>query len=303
MNIEQARAIPLALILEKLGCNPIQAKPHRSIYLSPLRNERTPSFHVHNGKNLWYDHGIGRGGSVIGFVCAYLESQREACLVPDALRWLKNMTGGFAGLALPQIATEHIRQDAKLILNDKKRIEHPALVQYLIKRGISLKIGRQYFEEMRILNTQTSKKFFALGMQNEDEGYEIRNPFFKGSVGHKSITFIRGVTPKPPGINLFEGSFDYLSIIAERDGKRFEDDSIILHSLSCLKKALPYIQNYGYRVAYTWLDNDKAGEAATNILAEFCKTQECLEHRPMNAIYAPHKDLNAWHMAKLGLSL
>ncbi|MBE7172488.1 MAG: toprim domain-containing protein [Williamsia sp.] len=302
MNIEQARMIPLALILEKIGYSPIQVKPHRSIYLSPLRAERTPSFHVHNLKNLWYDHGTGRGGSVIGFACAYLESQREACLVPDALRWLKNMTGSVPNL-IPSRTVDCTKEEAKLILRDKKKIEHPALMQYLDKRGIPLKIGQQYLKEVRVLNTETNKTFFALGMPNEDEGYEIRNPFFKGSVGHKSITFIRGTKPKPEGINLFEGSFDYLSIAAERGGERFEDDCIILHSLSCLKKATPYIQNYGYRIAYAWLDNDKAGESATNILGEFCKTQDCLQHRPMNAIYAPHKDLNAWRMAKLGLSL
>ncbi len=141
MNIEQAKTIPLALILEKIGCKPTQEKSHSAVYLSPLRNEKTASFHVHNAKNLWYDFGTGKGGSVIGFVCAYLESRRECCMVPDALRWLKNMTGNIP--AIVSITTvEYTKEDAKLVLRDKKKIEHPALVQYLSKRSIPLGIGK-----------------------------------------------------------------------------------------------------------------------------------------------------------------
>jgi DNA primase len=36
-------------------------------YSSPLRNERTPSFKVSVSKNLWYDHGVGKGGTLIDF--------------------------------------------------------------------------------------------------------------------------------------------------------------------------------------------------------------------------------------------
>ena len=302
MNIEQAKSIPLALILEKIGCKPAMEKPVRSVYISPLRAEKTASFHVHTGKNFWYDFGLGKGGTVIGFVCAYLESQHESCTVPDALRWLKNMTGNIPAIK-PIKTIEYVAEDAKLVVREKKQIKHSALVQYLAKRGISLDIGQQYLEEVSVFNTETKKTFFALGMQNEDTGYELRNPFFKGSAGSKSITFIRGTTPKPEGIHIFEGGFDYLSIIAHRNGERFNDDTIILNSLSCLKKATPYIQNYGYRIGYTWMDNDKAGRKATTAWADYFKTQDFLQHKPMNDLYAPHKDINAWHMHKLGLSL
>ena len=302
MNIEQAKSIPLALILEKIGCKPAHEKPHRAIYLSPLRAEKTASFHVHTSKNFWYDFGLGKGGTVIGFTCAYLESQHEACTVPDALRWLKNMTGSVQAIA-PVKTIEHTAEDAKLVIREKKKIKHPALVQYLNKRGIPLAIGQQYLDEVSVFNTETRKTLFALGMQNEDAGYEIRNPFFKGSAGSKSITFIRGTTPKPEGINIFEGSFDYLSIITHHNGQRFDDDTIILNSLSCLKKATPYIRNYGYRIGYTWMDNDTAGQHATNAWADYFKTQDFLDHKPMNELYAPHKDINAWHMHRLGLSL
>lgn len=92
---------------------------------------------------------------------------------------------------------------------------------------------------------------------------------------------------------------DYLSAISQLNGRGLKGDAIVLNSLSCLKQAIPYIQNYGYRVAYSWMDNDKAGEKATTALSEFIQTEAELKHTPMNKVYAPHKDVNAWHMHKL----
>jgi hypothetical protein len=51
------------------------------------------------------------------------------------------------------------------------------------------------------------------------------------------------------------------------------------------------------------MDNDSAGEKATTLLNDFFQTQEGLTHQPMNKLYAPHKDVNAWHMHQRNLSL
>jgi len=302
MNIEQAKLIPLDLILEKIGCKSTKQKPHEAWYSSPLRAERTPSFHVNTKQNLWYDFGEGRGGDTITLVCAYLKNSQEHYTVADALRWLRNMTGSIPVIA-PIKTIRPIKEEPKLVLKSRKKIQHPALVQYLKKRGIPLYIGHEYLQEVRILNKDKNKTFFALGFPNEDEGFEIRNPYFKSCVGIKAITFIRGTTPKPMGIHLFEGMMDYLSVVTNQEGKRFDDDTIILNSISLLNKATPYIHSYGYRLGFTWLDNDKTGQKGTTALADYFKTQELLEHRPMNDMYAPHKDVNAWHMHKLGLTV
>jgi hypothetical protein len=300
MNIEQAKKVPLCVILDKMNCRPSKDTPADAWYISPLRLEKTPSFHVNKHRNVWFDHGIGTGGNSLDLVCNYLKSVNENHTPSDALRWIKNMTGYTPMIA--NVATvNYAPVDAKLILRHKKPIEHPALIQYLESRGIPLDIGRDLLSELRVYNAETKKTFFTLGVRNEDAGYETRNPFFKACVGRKSITFVRGTKPKPTGINLFEGMMDYLSIIACQRGKKFMDDTIILNSLSCLKKASPYINNYGYKVAYTWMDNDEAGAKADQALAEFFKTQKDLECIPMNELYAPHKDVNAWHMSKLGL--
>ncbi len=96
---------------------------------------------------------------------------------------------------------------------------------------------------------------------------------------------------------------DFLSTLAQSQSRVHRGDTIILNSLSCLKQLAPYMQGYGYRTACTWLDNDPAGHQATKALTEFFKTQAELTHRPMNHLYEPHKDVNAWHMHKLNLRL
>ncbi|MGA0556813.1 toprim domain-containing protein [Larkinella sp. VNQ87] len=302
MNIDQANEIPIAEILNRLGYQPHKASNGKMLYLSPVRQEKTPSFYVYLKTNRWHDFGDGRGGDLIDFAQAYLKFTRETDTVVDALRWIKNI--GLGPFEFAPVLAEYIEEEgAGLVLKAKKPIQHLGLIHYLEKRGIPLQLAHHHLKEIHVRNPRTGKSFFALGIQNEEGGHELRNPFFKGSLGPKAISFIRGREPKPKTIHIFEGVFDYLSAVAQAKGSGLKGDTIVLNSLSCLKQIAPYIQNYGYRVAYSWLDNDKAGEGATASLSEFCQTQDDLTHRTMNRMYAPHKDVNAWHMHQLGLTL
>ena len=301
MNIHDAKEIPIVEILNKLDIQPRRTNKHKLLYLSPLRDEKTPSFWVDTKTNRWHDFGDGNGGDLVDLVCAFLKSTREACTTSDALRWIRNM--GVGPYVFQPVQTDTPKEEASLILKKARPIQHIGLIHYLKKRGIALELADQHLKEIHVRNQRTKKSFFALGLDNEECGYELRNPFFKGTLGTKAISFIRGREPKPASIHLFEGVFDYLSAISQFKGRGFKGDTIILNSLSCLKQITPYVQNYGYRVAYTWLDNDPAGEKATASLDEFFKTQDDLVHKRMNRVYIPHKDLNAWHMHTLNLTL
>lgn len=298
MNIEQAKQLPLAQILATLGYTPAKEKGNKAVYSSPLRSEKTPSFHVDHAKNVWFDFGSGEGGSIIDFAVAYLKSTNEPDTVSDALRWLANMAGD-APIIRPIPVYEPEPDNPVLVLKKLGPLKHKALLRYLHSRGITGNLAARHVSEALVLNTDTGKKFYALAFANEDEGHEIRNPYFKGCIGPKTISFIRGTKAKPDGIHIFEGFIDFLSAVARNDNRPFPDDAIVLNSLSCLKFATPYIKNYGYRMAYTWLDNDAPGDKGTTVLAEFFKTEQNLTHKPMNAVYAPHQDVNAWHSATL----
>ncbi len=302
MNIEQAKAIPISVILDKLNLKPERINGHKQLYFSPLRNEKTPSFWVDTVKNLWCDYGDmqWKGGDGIHFVRAHLSYQGVDHQVSDALRWLRNMTG-FIPVIKAVIDLEEVPTEKTLILKHTADINKDSLIKYGESRGIPRSVLTRYFKQSKIFNNKSQKPFYTLSMQNERKGYELRNAIFKGCIGSKDITFIRGTQPKPEGINVFEGAFDFLSMITQEDGKPLRNDAMILHSLSNLQRSTAYIKNYGYRNCFTWMDNDQPGLEAVKSWEEFCKTEENLLHVPMNHLYAPYKDVNAAHMAKLEL--
>jgi len=300
MNVQQARAIPLRIILEKLEATCTKQKQNEDWYLSPFREEKTASFHVNIGKNIWYDFGEGIGGNSVDLVCEYLKRSREDFTPADALRWLRNMA---CAVPMPKHAREVILEKQKLSIKKITDIRHLALKRYIRSRGIDDEIAKNYLKEVYVLNEEKFSKFFALGLKNEDGGWDLRNPFLKGSAGPKSITFIRGNKPKPSIIDVFEGMFDFLSILACEKKEQMEGDAIILNSISCLSKAVSYIKGYGYSSVRTWFDNDKAGKQATETFRLFANSEFGLRHIAMNEKYRDHKDVNAWHMNALGLKV
>lgn len=286
-----------------MGIKPHTTTPRRTRYLSPYRPEKTPSFFVYTGDNRWYDYGDRRGGDVINLVQCYLESQQVGATISDALRWLNNMTA-YEPIKAVAVADSYPTCDGRdetLVFKDAVPLKHTGLIRYGESRGIPPFILKQYLEQISFVNRNSGKILIALGMKNESKGYDVRNPSFKGCIRSKDISFIRGTIPKPPGIHVFEGFMDFLSVITQRNGKPFDDDTLILHSLNCMEKGTAYLRHYGYQHCYTWFDNDEPGQKATAAWDEFCSNEPGLKHIPQNEHYAPYKDVNAAHMAKLEL--
>jgi len=252
--------------------------------------------------NVWYDFGVGRGGDSISLVQYHLELSGEDCNVPDALRWLKGMTD--TPKIIPVIRKKEEQANSSLLYIDNvSTIKHELLIEYLEKRGIPIQVARRYMKEVKICNRETKKYFKALGMRNEDGGWEVRNEYFKGCIGKKNITVIRGSDSTSNGFHVFEGSLDYLSaMIRQENGRHFKEDVYVCHSVAILSKVTPFINGYErYKVGYTWMDNDEAGKKATAALGDFIRTQDQLLHKPQNKLYSPYKDVNAWHMVELGI--
>jgi hypothetical protein len=301
MNIDHAKAIPVAEILKRLDHHPRKSSSGKLLYLSPIRKEKTPSFWVYTKANRWHDYGIGQGGDTVDLICAFLKYTKEDHTIPDALRWLNNIMGRRYEFQPVCCHEPENDKESGLMLRKATLVQHRGLVHYLQKRGIPFDIAQKHIAQVHVKSKRTGKSFYALGFDNEEGGYELRNPFFKGSLGPKTISLVRSSQPAPDSVHLFEGFIDYLSAIARLKGHQFKGDAIILNSISCLRQVAPYIQGYSYRTAYSWFDNDPAGQRATKAFHEFVQTQPDLLHVPMNQVYAPHKDVNAWHMQQLGL--
>jgi len=300
MNIQEALQVPVSLVLQKMNAQLFKENEKEAWYFSPFRLEKTASFHVELQKNVWYDFGEAEGGDVLNLVCLHLKKSKEDHTVVDALRWLANMTQ-HQPFKVPELSRNKIKPHSKLELKHSTKLGNVSLIKYLQSRGVNVKTASTFVKEVLIYNSATNTRFFAIGFRNEDRGWELRNPFFKGCIAPKTISFIRAEKPKPDSIHLFEGFMDFLTIASQDENLCKESDTIVLNSINCLSQALPYIKDYGYRTLYSWMDNDSAGTKATHTLREFVKTQEALTHIPMNHHYFGFKDVNEWHVQTRGL--
>lgn len=54
-TIQAIKRLPIRAYLAERGLHPTKDNPRYGLYLSPLREEHTPSFKVDYVRNLWYD--------------------------------------------------------------------------------------------------------------------------------------------------------------------------------------------------------------------------------------------------------
>mgnify|MGYP001160364897 CR=1 FL=1 len=165
-------------IRDFLAWRGIQPKYERNgygMYLSPLREERTPSFKVDYVQNLWYDFGLGEGGTLLTLVM-----RLERCDSREAVRRLQNgekrvcssasISPGIGeplgvGGALSVVRPATV--PALRILSDAS-LRHPALVGYLASRGIVPSVAAAFCREVRY--EINGRAFFAVGFRNDAGG-------------------------------------------------------------------------------------------------------------------------------------
>jgi hypothetical protein len=263
--------------LSALGFEP--AKPSRNgidfYYLSPLRTEGDPSFHVNRKKNQWFDHGLGKGGNIVDFGMAYF-----GCTVAG----LPGKLGGDFSLARP-VAIAGKESSRITILNDRPLISYP-LIQYLRERHIPIEIARQYCREVDY--ELDGKKQYGIGFKNDSGGYEIRNPYLKLSSSPKDITVIGSGGGQA---EVFEGFIDFLSHKTLYQNQPVSSDHIILNSTAFFEKARPVMEQHQH--IRLWLDRDTTGIACTKYALSLNKA-----YQDQSDLYRNHKDLNDWLVNK-----
>lgn len=178
------------------------------MFLSPLREERTPSFSVRYDKGLWYDFGLGEGGTLLQLVM-----RLEGCSMAEAIRSLRK--GSADEVPFQPLPTALPREDSPLRILGVGEIRHPALIGYLRERGIDPAVAGALCREVHYAVGE--RRFFAIGFRNDAGGWELRSPQFKGSSAPKSITTFdrHGDTAL-----LFEGFFDLLSYLTLQPRRR-----------------------------------------------------------------------------------
>ncbi len=276
--------------LASLGYSPEKTYNGDYWYLSPFHQERTASFKVNRRKNIWYDHSIGKGGTLVDFGILY-----HKCTIPELLQWLSSNRRSFSFhqphsmREAPIIASEEkgSGQDRILIL-DTRPIAHLVIREYLAKRCIPLEIAKHYCQEVDFL--LHGKRHTVVGFRNRAGGYELRNENFKGSSSPKAETVIGDGGNE---LVVFEGFFDFLSYhsIPNKQLTR-SSDYLILNSLSFLERSRSFMEKY-QRVGLM-LDHDSAGKEATRKVLLWDKER----YSDQRQFYQGKKDLNDWLVAQ-----
>lgn len=308
MNVEQAKHLDLPELLSKLGFEPVRTAKNGSElwYFSPLRQEKNPSFHTSflGGKWIWNDFG-DMGGTVVDFVICYQNTD-----VVGALQFLDTLSNGTSSIpkTVNQKAVFHTIQEDILSLDCELPITN---TKFFLEsqRHLSAPLCQKYFVEVAFTNNQTGMKHFAVALKNVSGGYEVRNAAFKGSLGKKNFSFLKG--EKNNAVCLFEGLFDFPSCITDLTKFRRDDpmtevllsadktalgtDVIVFNSAAFKQPVLDFIIAQDYTFIHGFWDNDKTGLALKAFFEDALGAHRVLS---WNHLYAPHKDYNDALIAK-----
>ena len=281
--------------LARRGILPKYERNGYGMYLSPLRDERTPSFKVDYVQNLWYDFGLGEGGTLLTLVMWLERCDRYA-----AIRILSNgeirqagstsLSSGIyerpaVGGPSPVVCPATV--PALRVLSDAP-LRHPALVGYLSSRGIVLSVAAAFCREIRY--EVNGRAFFAVGFRNDAGGWELRSERFKGGSSPKHITTFDN---RSDTVIAFEGFMDFLAYLSLKHPERLRIDAAVLNSVVNLPKAVPFISRHP--VIHAFFDNDEAGRKATADLIRLCPRSEVIDQRHF---YRGHKDVNDYLIAR-----
>lgn len=291
MNIEQSKKLSIIDFLDKEGIKPAKTRGNACWYLSPFRSERTPSFKVSRKDNLWYDYGIQEGGDLVELV----KRMYNKLAVSDALALIASK--GIVPIGKAAETAIDAKEYTLTKMNDVRLfpLRSHALLSYFNTRRVDATVGKMYCREIHYKIKQ--KHYYGIAFGNLSEGYEVRNPYFKGCIGHKDITLIAHTFNEwQDGCLVFEGFMDFLSYmtLAKQKAQCFvierPCDYMILNSVANLKRALQYLDRYTH--IHCFLDNDHAGRKTVESISsvfEYRVTDESFR-------YADNKDINDYIM-------
>jgi len=278
LSIEEARQADIVKYLSQLGYEPSKIRGGDYWYLSPLREEKTPSFKVNRKLNRWYDHGLGKGGNVIDFAILY-----NNCTVGE---FLQQLSSGFS-FQKPSLTHDKIKlnsnAESRINILHEKTITSLSLLRYLQQRKIPIDLAEAFCKEVKYeLN---DKEYFGIGFKNDAGGFELRNPYFKASSSPKDITtFNNGATD----VRVFEGFMDFLSFMEiHKNQTQILSDFVILNSVAFFEKARCLMEQHDAIRLY--LDRDTTGQNCSKYALSLNK-----KYKDESSLYQHHNDLNDW---------
>lgn len=279
MDYKTINTFPIWKYLAGLNIYPAKERGYYGMYYSPFREDNDASMKVDYNKNLWIDYGASEGGTLIDLVM-----RMENCTNGEAMRLLEqklsdNNSLSFHGNNIPNRETG-TGSPSPIQITGITSISSPALFDYLGERKINIDIAKLHCKEVHY--SVNGKNYFAIGFNNDTNGYELRNKYFKGCTNKDKTTHLGS---DKDACLVFEGFIDYLSFLTLKSLKSSIQNIVILNSITNLPRALKFIQSHPK--VYTYLDNDEAGRKTTQQIKSVCASVSDQSTR-----YRDYKDLN-----------
>jgi len=296
LSCADARQLDLVDYLNMLGYQPQKVRGTDYWYLSPLRDEKTPSFKVNRQKKIWFDHGLGKGGDIIDFGTLHFK-----CTVTDFLKRLtpadlkQNLSFHPPGLLNitphPGAGEKKENNAGKIIITATQALQDGRLLGYLESRCIPMDIADKYCKEVDF--SLYGKVKTAIGFANDTGGYELRSVDFKGSSSPKSPTTMEVGSSQ---IAVFEGFFDFLSFhVIAREISDEKTNFLVLNSLAFFYKSREIMEKH--QQVNLYLDRNKMGIECTDQAIEWDKAK----YIDRSKLYRHGQDLNQWLIEKHAL--
>ena len=299
MNCAAANEIDMVEYLKFIGYEPQKINGNNCWYLSPFRDEKHASFKVERNKNVWYDHGVGKGGKLVDFVMEFYHNNVSEAL--QKISFFHPQKNSEAIIVRPQfhlyentlLNDQDARETTIKIIAAKQPIEDLMLCRYLRQRRIEKSIANKYCYEVQFTNADKEKIYKSIGFKNNAGGYELRNEYFKGSSSPKYVTYLDN---KSNNLSVFEGFFDFMSYQSIHQNQEHElTNFLVLNSLAFFERSLLLMERH--QSIHLYFDQDNAGRKCTSIALK-----RSVQFKDESKLYKGYKDINDWlvNFGKLG---
>ncbi|MDP1762530.1 MAG: toprim domain-containing protein [Sediminibacterium sp.] len=289
MNCKEFNQLDIVDYLLLLGHTPAKIHGNDYWYFSPFRDEQTPSFKVNRKFNVWYDHGLQKGGKLVDF-----GTRLYGCTITELLNRSAQQNSFSFHQQIPVDQADSfsgaVEKEKIVVVDARHPINLLPLQDYLQYRRIPLEIANRFCKEVDF--NLYDRKYTVIEFQNSAGGYELRSANFKGSSSPKEVTlFGKDLTKE---ILVFEGFIDFLSYKAIHQPRlillpKQQPNFLILNSIGFLKKMKPILENYPS--IHLYLDRDKKGLELTKEVLSISR-----KYRDESLAYKNHKDLNEYLM-------
>ena len=322
MNVSEAKSILLDEFLQNLGFACAKVSEGRKWYHAPYREENTPSFVLSNDRFAWYDHGEGRGGSIIELAMRFGDLRN----VSEVLSYIERIMGNRHTMPITKQEYKQINQEIPFyelitVSNCHAYIGRGMSkgAQYLLSRCISPDAVMPYIKDVKFnARNDVKKSYTGFGIRNVEGGFEVRfdrgRGYEKVTVGTKAVSFfpstVKGSTNGT--LHIFEGMPDFYTYLTWNSKKPnsinpASQSYLILNGTGMINQAIKLLQDHDFAFVAIWSQYGKGGCQMEDALLAYFSKINCTVGTTKD-MYAPPSDIledqlskwdfNAWYVTQ-----